>query len=71
MQYCPTLRKVLKNYVDFDVKNPEHLEAFKSLCLEHYAKQHPTLRFNLTETFEDVRSMMFHQVGQAYLKRVS
>jgi hypothetical protein len=73
MMICRTLRRVQRNYVDFDVNNPEHLEAFRLLCLGNddglgiHTKQHPSIRFNLEENFQDVRTMMFHKVGQAYL----
>lgn len=69
MQMCPTLQAVQRKYVKFDPSNPEHLKAFHNLCFEH--RQHPTLRFELEESYESVPSMMLHQVGyQAYLDRI-
>ena len=76
MQICGTLNKVQKQYVDFDPTNKKHLEAFKMLCLGKpngagvILQQHPELRFNLELPFEDVRSLMFHKVGEAYLEKV-
>lgn len=74
MQICGTLNKVQKQYVDFDPTNPKHMEAFKSLCLGELKpgvgiciKQHEYLRFNLEHPFEDVRTMMFHKVGQHFV----
>lgn len=64
MLICPTLRKVQRAYVRFDPLNVEHLNAFKSLCLSKTAKQHETLRFELEDNFTDVRTMMFHKVGE-------
>lgn len=71
LSLCPTLRKVFRNYVDFDPRDPEHLEAFRMLCLEDTARQHPTLRFNLTEQYTDVRSMMMVEVGRAHVDHVN
>lgn len=61
MQICPTLQAVQRKYVKFDPNNDDHLAAFYSLCFQH--RQHPTLRFELEESYESVPSMMLHQVG--------
>jgi len=75
--YCPTLTRVQKRFVDFDVTNPEHLEAFRMLSLGSidekgniHTSQHPTLRFHLEGPFVDIPSMMNYRIGQAYLKLV-
>lgn len=70
MMLCSSLRKVQSTYVKFDPLDPEHLEAFRMLCLGEKApqgvhiKQHPVLRFELDEGFMDVRTMMFHVIGE-------
>ena len=51
-------------HVDFDVTNPEHIAAY--VCLTKYGRQHPTLRFNLYEQFENVHSMMNTVIGATY-----
>lgn len=67
---CATLRKMQYDYVPFDPNNVDHMEAFRMLCLGDpspqgvHIKQHPTLRFLLETNFPDVRSMMFHKVGE-------
>lgn len=76
MKLCATLQKVQRQYVDFDPKNTEHLEAFRILCLgEVYNavgvfthRQHKHLRFNLEQPFQSVPEMMFHKVGETYLQ---
>lgn len=73
MAYCATLAPVIRQTVDFDVTNPEHLRAFKMLCIGEnksdavVIRQHPTLRFNLEHPFTNVRSMMIHKVGVHYV----
>lgn len=72
MAMCNTLGKVLRQHVDFDPQNPDHLKAFKMLVLGEDGpasniKQHPTLRFNLDNPFDNVRMMMTHKVAKAYL----
>lgn len=72
MAMCNTLSKVLRQHVDFDPQNPDHLKAFKMLVLGESGpssniKQHPNLRFNLDNPFDNVRTMMTHKVAQAYL----
>jgi len=74
MAMCNTLSKVLRQHVDFDPQNPDHLKAFKMLCLGEAGptsniKQHPTLRFNLDNPFDNVRTMMTHKVAEAYLAK--
>lgn len=54
-------------YVDFDVKNPEHIKAY--ICLTKYGRQHPTLRFNLSDGYLDVHSMMNAAVGAEFIKQ--
>lgn len=73
---CRTLHQQQLPYVTFDPTNKEHLDAFRSLCLGEKTpvgylqiKQHPTLRFLLEENFPDVRSMMFHRVGEYHHKQ--
>jgi hypothetical protein len=67
---CNTLSKAQRTTVQFDPNNVEHMEAFRLLCLGEpshqgvHIKQHPTLRFALENSFPDVRSMMFHKVGE-------
>ena len=75
---CSTLRAVEKRYVDFDPVDPEHIEAFKQLCLGtkrggqlSSIRQHKQLRFNLEAPFTDVRTMMFHKVSEAHVKSIS
>lgn len=69
---CATLAAAQKQYVDFDATNPEHIEAFKLLCLDpSHSKQHAVLRFNIEMPFEDVRSMMFQRVSEQFMKLVS
>ena len=75
MMTSHVLRTVQQKRVDFDPTNADHLEAFSMLCIgeadkrgSYGVKQHPTLRFNVEEGFEDVRSMMLHKVGKQYLK---
>ncbi len=78
MLLCATLDPVQKRYVSFDPKNPEHLEAYRMLCigttkegkLELTFRQHPTLRFYLEAPFETVPAMLHYRVGQAYLSCV-
>jgi hypothetical protein len=66
-QKCPSLAIIDRQHIDFDPTNQEHLEAFRMLCLginnDHF-RQHPTLRFNVAQPFTDVRTMMFHRVGE-------
>ncbi len=74
MAMCNTLGKVLRQYVDFNPQDPEHLKAFKMLVLGEAGptsniKQHPTLRFNLDNPFDNVRTMMTHKVAEAYLAK--
>lgn len=67
---CPTLSKVQRQHVEFNPTNPEHIKAFASLCLGDRLgniKQHPELRFALEVQYPDVRTMMFHKVGQFHL----
>lgn len=54
-------------YVDFDVKNPEHIKAYISLT--QYGRQHPTLRFNVIDGYQDVHSMMNAIVGAEFIKQ--
>lgn len=54
-------------YVDFDVKNPDHIQAYISLT--KYGRQHPTLRFNLIDGYQDVHSMMNAVVGAEFIKQ--
>lgn len=72
---CPTLAVMERSYVDFDPMNPEHLKAFKMLCIGETPttpiKQHATLRFNIEHPFTDVRTMMFHRVGEAHVQCLS
>ena len=75
MQVCHTLTPITKNTVTFDTTNPDHLTAFRMLCLgdpDHNGviRQHPTLRFSLEAPFVDVRVMMFHKVATAHLELV-
>lgn len=72
---CPTLNRTSKQIVDFNPKNRDHLEAFRLLCLGEVRedgtiniKQHPTMRFHLETPFTDIRSLMFHKVGEAHIK---
>ena len=72
MALCNTLSKVLRTHVDFDPKNPDHLQAFRMLCLGESGptstiRQHPSLRFNLDNPYDNVRTMMTHKVAEAYL----
>lgn len=68
-QICPTLAAAQKQYVDFDATNVEHIEAFRTLCLNPaHSKQHPVLRFNIESPYEDIRSMMFQRVAEQYVK---
>lgn len=72
MAMCNTLGKVHRRHVDFDPTNADHLKAFKMLVLGEDGptstiKQHPTLRFNLDNPFDNVRTMMTHKVAEAYL----
>lgn len=53
------------NYVQFDVNNREHIEAYKMLLFEN--KQHPTLRFLLEPEFESLPSMLNHYIGKAFV----
>jgi hypothetical protein len=75
MRTCHSLAPVVKDYVDFDPNNPDHLKAFKMLCLgETYnapLKQHETLRFKIQPPFPDVRTMMFHKVSEAHINMIS
>ena len=76
MALCNTLSKVLRQHVDFDPNNPEHLKAFKMLVLGEngptsVVRQHPTLRFNLDNPFDNVRTMITHRVAERYLAEVS
>ena len=77
MLLCPTLRKVQLAYVSFDPTNTQHMEAFKLLCLGekrpngNLIRQHETLRFDLEDGFTDVRSMMFHKVGEHHLSNIA
>lgn len=61
--------------VDFDPQNPEHMEAFEMLCIGTKDedgiirfRQHPTLRFNVKWPYTDLRTLMFHAVGRAYVE---
>lgn len=72
MAMCNTLSKVMRTHVDFDPKDAEHLKAFKMLVLGEDGptsciRQHPTLRFNLDNPFDNVRTMMTHKVAESYL----
>ena len=72
MAMCNTLSKVLRQRVNFDPTNPEHLKAFKMLVLGESGptstiRQHPSLRFNLDNPYDNVRTMMTHKVAEAYL----
>lgn len=71
MQLCKTLASAQRKYVKFDVNNPEHIKAFQMLCIgkNGVIRQHAELRFLLEDEFSDVRSMMFHRVGNAYASR--
>ena len=74
MAMCNTLSKVLRQHVDFDPTNAEHLKAFKMLVLGEAGpasiiRQHPTLRFNLDNPYDNVRTMMTHKVTEAYLAK--
>ena len=76
-----TSSKILEAFrrpeVEFDATNPEHIEAFRMLCLGDLKKtgilcaQHPNLRFRVEYPFQDVRTMMFHKVGAAYVQKVA
>jgi hypothetical protein len=55
-------------YIDFDPKDKEHLEAFYSLKYE--AKQNSKLRFKLEEGYADVPTMMQSKITESYLKSV-
>ena len=73
---CRVLQQAQRPHVSFDPYNEQHLEAFQMLCLGErndaghiHIRQHPTLRFVLEENFPDVRSMMFHKVGECSLPR--
>lgn len=73
MAMCNTLSKVLRHRVNFDPTNPEHLKAFKMLVLGEEGptgniRQHPTLRFNIDNPFDNVRTMMTHKVAEAFLR---
>ena len=46
--------------VKFDINEPEHLAAAKSLLLD--GKQHPSLRFTLEQPFFDVRTMLTSKI---------
>ena len=74
MQLCSTLSKVQKRFVEFDPCNPEHLEAYRMLCIGEkddrgmiHVQQHPTLRFTTETPFEEVPAMMAYRVGEKYL----
>jgi hypothetical protein len=56
--------------VDFDPRNPEHLEAFEMLCLGIKGKlqMHPTLRFYLNPPFQNLRTQMLHMVAECYIQ---
>jgi hypothetical protein len=68
---CTSLNGIAKSYVDFDPLNPDHLRAFKMLCMGEGPgtplRQHPTLRFNVDQPFVDVRTMMFYRVCEAHI----
>lgn len=74
MLICQTLRKCQREYVLFDPLNKEHLKAFEMLCIGEKTpsgfrvRQHPVLRFELEEGFQDVRSVMHYKVGLHHLK---
>jgi len=76
MLLCKTLRQAQMGYVQFDPTDRNHLVAFQTLCLGIDEgngvtnRQHSTLRFELEEGFADIRTMMFHKVGQQYLNLV-
>lgn len=55
-------------YIDFDPKNKEHLEAFYTLKYE--ARQSSQLRFKLDENYPDVPTMMQSKITETYLKSV-
>jgi hypothetical protein len=69
----PTPTAALRNFtqrltqVDFNVNDPEHIKAY--ICLTQHGRQHPTLRFNLTNGFQDVHSMMNAIVGAEFIKQ--
>lgn len=71
-----TLQPAYRTHVTFDPTNAEHLEAFNMLCLGTYDQKknvmvianHPTLRFKLEVPYTDVRTMMFHKVGQKFME---
>ncbi len=73
MSICPSLAPIVRESVNFDVTNPEHLKAYKMLCIGEIKngvsliRQHPTLRFNLEHPFTNVRTMMQHKVGEHYV----
>lgn len=75
MQLCSTLNRVVKNHVDFDPNNPEHLRAFKMLCLGDSPtapiRQHESLRFTLESPYVDIRTMMIHKVSEAHIRLIN
>lgn len=73
MALCNTLNRITRSYVDFDPTDPEHLEAFKMLVLGENGpasviRQHPTLRFNLEQPYDNVRSLMTYRVAEEHLR---
>lgn len=68
-EICKSLSPIQRKRVKFNVNDPEHIKAFQMLCLgeNNTIRQHPELRFILEENFTDVRSMLFHHVGHAYV----
>jgi hypothetical protein len=70
-QKCPSLAVMDRQYVPFNPHNYEHRKAFKMLCLgvdNDNFRQHPTLRFSVEQPFTDVRTMMFHKIGEAFIE---
>lgn len=53
-----------KEYVTFDPKIAEHLQAYYSL---HYRGRQTNLRFRLEKPFTNIVSMMQHKICQEHL----
>lgn len=75
MSDCTVLSSNIRTAVTFDATNPEHVEAFRMMCLGEVdalgnvtIRQHPTLRFRLEFPHVDVRSMMLTKIAQQYVK---
>jgi hypothetical protein len=66
MNICKSLKGVPKKEVVFDLDNPTHTAAVKSLMIE--GRQHPTLRFVLEDQFPSVPIMILHKIALQYLK---